>query len=155
MAAPSAVKMYAENLSILSLTDLAAATVKFALVTSSYTPDDDESGDDLWSHVSANEIANGNGYTTGGATVANDLVTAITNGYKYSSDNVLWTASGTGIPAWRYAVMYILGTQWTKVNPLICYFIGDSAPANIPLTAAGNPLQLNCPAAGWFTVVKT
>ena len=154
MAAPSAFVLFAENLNILSMTDLAGTTVKAALVSSAWTPDADEAGNDLWSHVSTNEIANGNGYTTGGATIANDVVTAIANGYKYSSDNISFTASGGAIPAWRYMVFYVSATLWGKTNPLIGYILGDSAPADVPATSAPNVTGMNCPAAGWFTVTK-
>jgi hypothetical protein len=47
--------------------DLGSDTFKMLLVTSSYTPDKDahNRADDI-----TNEVANGNGYTTGGVTVA-------------------------------------------------------------------------------------
>jgi hypothetical protein len=47
--------------------DLASDTFKMILVTSTYTPDKDTHNrlDDV-----TNEVANGNGYTTGGVTVA-------------------------------------------------------------------------------------
>jgi hypothetical protein len=141
---------YAANLNALSLRDLVSATVKLAIVTSSYTPNAEEDGHDEWADVSSNEIANGNGYTTGGATLANDAATAIEDGFKYSSDPVSWTASGSGIPAHRYYVMYVLGTLWGKTNPVIGYFVGDSAPADVPLTTAGNTLTATPNANGWF-----
>lgn len=155
MAAPSAFQFFANNLDIESLTGLPGAVVKCALVASTYTPNTTETGHTVYSDFSANEIANGNGYTTGGAALTNDAVTAITGGFKYASDAVSWTASGAGIPAWRYAVFYVEGSLWGLTNPLIGYFTGDSAPADVPLTASGNVLQLNCPANGWFTKTRT
>ena len=146
--------LYRANLDDMRINDLISATVKVALVTSSYTPDATNTGNALWSAVSANEIANGNGYTTGGATIANDVVTAVTNGFKYASDNVLFNASGTGIPAWRYAVLYVAGTLWGQTNPLVGFFLGDSTPANVPLTPDTYILQLSCPAGGWFTLTQ-
>lgn len=143
---------FTKNFNVLSLTDLVGATVKIALVTSSYTPNAAYNGHDDWGDVSANEITAGNGYTAGGATLANDVATGITGGYKYASDNVVWTASGGSIPAWRYAVMYVSGSLWGITNPLIGYFIGDSTPADIPATTTGNPLTLQTPAGGWFDI---
>lgn len=145
--------LFTRNFNVLDPNDLLSATVKMALVTSVFTPDTDETtGDHIWADASANEIANGNGYTTGGATITTDVLTAIAQGYKYSSDNVSWTASGAGIPAWRYAVMYVSGALWSKTDPMIGYFIGDDTPADVPLTASGNTLQLTVPANGWFDI---
>ncbi len=146
--------LYRANLDDLRMQDLTGATVKLALVTSSYTPDATNVGHDLWADVSANEIANGNGYTTGGATLANDAVSTITNGWKYDSDDVTWTATGGSIPAWRYGVMYLSGTVWGMVNPVIGYFLGDSTPADVPATTTGNPLTITVNANGWFGVTQ-
>lgn len=144
--------LFSANKDDLRMQDLTGATVKLALVTSSYTPDAAATGHDEWADISTNEIANGNGYTTGGATLANDAITAITNGHKYSSDNVTWTASGGAIPAWRYAVLYVSGTLWGKTSPVIGYFLGDSTPADVAATTDGNNLAINCPSGGWFDI---
>lgn len=146
--------LYRANLDDLSIQSLLGATVKLALVDSDYTPNAANNGHSLWADVSADEIANGDGYTTGGETVANDATNLVTNGHNYTSDNVEWTASGSGIPAWRYGVMYVLGTLWGKTNPLIGYFVGDSTPADVPLTTAGNPLTITVPGAGWFDLTQ-
>jgi hypothetical protein len=46
------------------------------------------------------EVANGNGYTTGGATLANVTVTTVsTNDAKFDADDVIWTATGGNIAA--------------------------------------------------------
>ena len=143
---------FAKNLNKLNIDDLLGATVKMALVTSSYTPNSASNGHDEWADVSASEIANGNGYTTGGATLANDAAGVITGGYKYSSDNVTWTATGGPIPAWRYGVLYVAGSLWGLTNPVIGYFLGDATPANVPETTMNNTLTLVCPNEGWFDV---
>jgi hypothetical protein len=64
---------------------------------------------------------------------------------------VVWTASGTGIPAWRYGVLYYLGTLNGKVNPLVGYFLGDSTPADVPLTTSTNTLTITPSASGILT----
>ena len=148
--AAGAFTLFRANLDDLSMRDLLGATVKVALVSSSWTPDASNTGDDLWADMSANEIANGNGYTTGGFTITDSVNTA-TNGWMYDSDDPTWTASGGNIPAWRYAVMYVSGTLWGKTNPVIGYFVGDSTPADVPATTTGNPLTITAPTAGWFT----
>lgn len=146
--------LYNANTDDLRLQDLTGATVKMALVESTYTPNIGTSGDSLWATVSGDEVANGGGYTTGGETLANDAVTAITDGWNYDSDPVSWTASGGGIPAFRYFVMYVSGTLWGKTDPLIGYFLGDSTPADIPATTAGNTVGATPAAGGWFDLTQ-
>ena len=148
MAAPGTFHFYAANASVFKLSDLASANLRMALVTSAYTPNITATGHNEWADVSTNELANGNGYTTGGDSLTGTVAADAGNdGFKLSSENAQWTASGAGIPAWRYAVLY--GALWGLTSPLVGYFLGDSAPADVPLTASGNVLQLNCPADGW------
>lgn len=155
MAAPSAVQVYAENLSVMKLSDLSGATIKMLLTSSLYTPDTDNVGHAVLLDIT-NELANGNGYTTGGVALASPTIADFsTTGYKFSTGNASWTASGAGIPAFRYGVIYVVGALWGLTSPLLGYFTGDSAPADIPLTASGNSLQITCPANGWFTDVRT
>ena len=145
--------LYSKNLDDLRINDLTGAVVKIALVSSVYTPNTDSStGHSLWSDVSANEIANGFGYVTGGQALAGDVATAIAGGFKYTSGNVAWTATGGPIPAWRYAVKYVVGSLWGMTNPLIGYMLGDSTPADIPATTDTNILTLAVPSGGWFDI---
>jgi hypothetical protein len=52
------------------------------------------------------EVTNGNGYTTGGATLANAAVTTVnTNEAKFDADDVTWAASGGAITA-SFAILY-------------------------------------------------
>ncbi len=144
--------LFSKNKDRLSINDLVGATLKLALVTSAYTPSAGETGHSLWSEVSANEIAAGNGYTAGGITLSSVAKTAITNGWKLSSANPVWTASGGNIPAHRYYVLYVSGTLWGLTNPLVGYFVGDTTPADIPATTAPNTLTVTVPAGGWFDI---
>lgn len=150
MAAPSAVQFYAKNINVLKLSDLSGATIKLLLTTSTYAVNTSETGHSALADIT-NELASANGYTTGGATLASPTITAITGGYKFSTSSGSWTASGAGIPAWRYGIIYVSGSLWGITSPLLGYFTGDSTPADVPLTASGNTLQINCPANGWFT----
>ena len=130
--------------------DLNTDTVKLALVTSSYTPD--QVNHDLWADVSANEIAATGGYAS--ATLGTPVFTAVTKGFNFSSANPAWTASGASIAAWRYGVLYVSGTVDGYVNPLIGYFLGDSTPADVPATTDTNTLTITCPAGGWFDITR-
>lgn len=143
--------IYGANKADIRLNDLVSANIRIALVTSVYTPDVTATGNTLFANVSANELANGNGYTSGGAPLTGTTAANVANtGFKFSTGNAVFTASGAGIPAWRYAVMYYSGTLWGKVNPLIGYFVGDATPADTPATTAGNTLTLTTPTTGWF-----
>lgn len=150
MAAPSAVQFYAKNINLLKLTDLTGVTIKMLLTTSIYVPNTTETGHSVLLDIT-NELATANGYTSGGATLSTPAIATITGGYKFSSGGATWTASGTGIPAFRFGIIYVSGVLWGITSPLLGYFTGDSTPADVPLTASGNTLQINCPANGWFT----
>ena len=144
--------LYSANKDDIRINDLTGATIKAALVSSGYTPDTSQTGHSLYSSVSANELATANGYTNGGFTLTSLTATGITNGWKFSSGNPSWTASGGNISAFRYVVFYVLGTLWGQTNPLIGYFVGDNTPADIPATLSGNTLTITCPANGWFDI---
>jgi hypothetical protein len=131
--------------------DLDTATLKLALYSSSMTVD--LVNHDTLSDISG-EIANGNGYLTGGKTLTGAALTSITSGFKFATADAQWDASGGSIPAWRYGVFYASGTFNSVVNPLIAYFVGDSTPADVPATVDGNSLLVRCPADGWFDIVR-
>jgi len=69
--------------------DLEADTIKVALLDNSHSF---TATHNQWSEVSANELANGNGYTTGGKTLAN---TSVTQGATtaWDADDVAWTSA--------------------------------------------------------------
>lgn len=91
-------------------------TVKVALVSSAYTPNQDTH--DYWDDVSANEVT-GTGYTAGGATLASKTVgyTGGTNVTKFDAADTSWTTST--ITA-RYAVIYV-STGSAATSALIGY----------------------------------
>lgn len=86
----------------------------------------------LYADVSGTELANGNGYTTGGATVT--LVTnSQTSGvekYVGSLANPTWTASA-GLGPFRYAVLYDT-TPASPLKPLVGWW---DYGASLTLTA--------------------
>lgn len=95
--------------------DLDTDTIKVALVTSSYTPDQDTH--EFFSSVT-NEVV-GTGYTAGGATLASKAVTAdnTDNEGVFDADDVVWTTST--ITA-RGAVLY-KSTGTAGTSALIAY----------------------------------
>lgn len=95
--------------------DLDTDTIKCALVTSSYTPDQDahDNFDDVTNEVS------GTGYTAGGATLASVTMTADNTGNKgvFDAADVSWATST--ITA-RAAVLY-KSTGTASTSKLIAY----------------------------------
>lgn len=137
------------KLNFFSVTNLLGANVanfKLALVTSAWTPNN--ATNEVWADVSANEIANGNGYVTGGGALTGVALTQTTGTVKFTSNAFVWTAAGGSIPAWRRGVVYYLGTLNSKVNPVVGHFLGDNTPADIPATTVGNTLTVTPNASG-------
>lgn len=96
--------------------DFDTDTIKVALVSSSYTPNQDS--DDYWDDVSTYEIS-GTGYTAGGATLSTKSVgyTSGTNVTKFDADDVAWTSSTLTA---RYAVGYV-ATGTASTSALLFY----------------------------------
>lgn len=113
--------------------DLDTDTLKVALVTSSYTP---STAHTVWADVSANEVASGDGYTTGGVALANPVATNSTVDY----DDVVWTAL---TKTFRYAVGYKVGTVGALTNPLLFWILLDSTPADVVSSGSNYTIQWN------------
>lgn len=65
-----------------------------------------DAADTTLAGITKTEVANGNGYATGGATLANVAVTTVTtNDAKFDADVLTWTASGGAITA-SFAILY-------------------------------------------------
>lgn len=105
--------------------DLETATVKLALVTSGYTPNRDTH--DFRDDFTANEVANGNGYATGGVTL-----TGLAWSYDAASDQVRldcddpsWTF--TAAKTWLYGIGYVDTGGADTTDPLIFLLTWDSS----------------------------
>ena len=127
--------------------DLSSDTIKMTLHTSSYTP---SAAHSVYADLT-NELSTANGYTSGGATVANQAYTQNTGTGKFTFDPVVWTASGTGIVA-RYAVLRASGTFNTQIGPLISYCLLDTTPGDVT-ASNGNTFTVTENASGTFTLV--
>jgi hypothetical protein len=103
-------------------------TIKVALLTNAYTPNQD--GHDYFDDVIANQVT-GTGYTSGGNTLANKTNTydSATNVIKLDADDVTWASST--ITA-RYAVIYDATPATDATRPLIGYvdFGSDQSSSN-------------------------
>lgn len=82
--------------------NLASDTVKILLTNTAPV-----ATDATYAGISANELANGNGYTTGGASLTLTSATQSSGLFKYiaSAASPTWTASGSMGP-FRYVVAY-------------------------------------------------
>ena len=69
--------------------DLEADTIKVALLNNSHSF---TATHNTWSQVSANELASGSGYTTGGAALANKAVTQAAT-TKFDADDTSWSSA--------------------------------------------------------------
>lgn len=98
--------------------DFDSDDIRAALVTSSYTPDQD--ADRYWSSVVANEVS-GTGYTANGIALTTKTVTYTggLNQLKLDCDDISWTSST--ITA-RYAVFYDRTPASDATRPLLCYW---------------------------------
>jgi hypothetical protein len=103
-------------------------TIKVALLTNSYTPDQD--AHNYLDDVIANEVT-GTGYTAGGNTLANKTNTynSSTNVIVLDADDTTWSSST--ITA-RYAVIYDASPATNATRPLIGYvdFGSDQSSSN-------------------------
>jgi hypothetical protein len=96
--------------------DLDTDTIHVALVTSSYSPNQDSH--DFFDDVT-NEVS-GTGYTAGGAALANKAVTAdnTDNEGVFDADDVTW---GSSTITARGAVLYKKRGGASSADELICY----------------------------------
>lgn len=90
-----------------------------------------------------NEVAQANGYTTGGIAITLVLSGTTTVTVDIQTDPV-WTASGGSITA-RFAVIYEVAGN------VLCYCTLDSTPADVTATT-GNTLTVAANASGVFTL---
>lgn len=108
----------------------AADTIKVALVTSSSNAINKALVGATYGALT-NEVANGNGYTTAGATAGSPVIAGggATATITFDTANVSWTGSGAGFTA-RAAVIYDSTT-----GDLIAYCLLDSTPADVTFAA--------------------
>ena len=94
--------------------------VKLALVTSSYTF---SAAHTIWADASTEEVATGDGYTTGGAALGSLSVTTT----KWDAADVTWSSL---TKTFRGGILYIDATVNTIVKPMIAYILFNDAPAD-------------------------
>ena len=128
---------------------IASQALTVALLTSSYTF---SASHNVYGDLT-NELSTGGGYTSGGKAMTTIALTQATTVSNLTADNVVWTASGGGIPAFRYAVCYINATLNSIVKPLL--FAIDNNGSDVPATTAPNTLTVTWNATGVFQVAHS
>lgn len=123
-------------------------TFRLTLHTSAWTPNN--ATNEVFADVTG-QLPTGGGYTAGGILLTNDALTQSAGLIKFTSDAAQWTAVDPGIPAWRYGVVRAVGTFNGKVDPIVGYFLGDSANVDVPATTAPNTLTFTPNAQGILT----
>jgi len=94
--------------------NLLSDTFKIKLVNN-YTFD---ATDENLADIGSVEISNGNGYTTGGASLSNITWAFNTSYTKWDADDVTWTASGGTIGVADGAILY---DDTASGDKLVCY----------------------------------
>lgn len=127
--------------------DLNSGTFKCALFTSS------SNCNTLTNSTLAaltNQVASGNGYTTGGNTLGSVTYTQSSGTATFDAADTTWTADGGSITA-RFAVVYQSGTVNLVTDALLAVCLLDTAPADVTVTS-GNTLTIQFSASGLFTL---
>lgn len=121
--------------------DFATDTFKCILMASGFTFDPDTHHG--YADVSADELANGNGYTTGGVTLSGVVVTEndSTDLCEITWNNIQWTASGGSIGPTPGAIIYDDTPTTPQADPLIGYidFGGEQTEADGGVATIANP----------------
>lgn len=68
------------------------------------------------------QIANGNGYTTGGESVPNTSISQSGGTATFIGDAVTWTASGGSMADFRYVALYDDTVASPVVDPTVAYW---------------------------------
>ncbi len=104
--------------------DLEASTCKLALATNAFTPNIDTT--DFRDDFTANELAAGNGYTTGGVTLTNVLWSydSASDQVRLDFDDVTWTF--TASKTWRYGVLFIDTGGADSTDPVVAWLAWDA-----------------------------
>lgn len=130
--------------------DLDAGDAYFSVVllTSSYTPD---AAHDTYSDISGSEVANGNGYTTGGDICSSTTWNESSGTVTFDAADPSWDASGGSITARYAALVHIAAGSGVPQagDKLIAYSLLDNTPADVSADDGGS-LTLTLTSSGFF-----
>lgn len=120
---------------------LGSDTHKMILMATGFTFNIDTH--DGYANISASELANGNGYTTGGATMSGLAIAVddVNDRADATWSNVVWTASGGSIGPSPAAVIY----DDTQTTPIADINLGDIAFGSDQTATDGGTFTVSTP----------
>lgn len=98
-----------------------------------------------------NQVANANGYTTGGNTLTSVTWVNSAGTITFDAADTTWTASGGSITA-RFAVIYRSGTVNAITDALLAVCLLETTPPSDVTATSGNTLTIQFNASGIFTL---
>ena len=127
----------------------AVSSWRMALYTSISNCNTLSVGTAIYSDITG-EVANANGYLTGGVALTSPTWTNVSGTETFDISDAVWLALGGAITG-RFAVIYWNGTLNGIVKPLLCVCLMDTTPADVTATT-GNTLTVSINASGVFTL---
>lgn len=129
------VKVYGKAIAHLVAADVAwtSDTIKLALVTSAYTPN--QGTDEFFVDANTHEIAGSGGYTSGGFTLSGAALSYDSSSREYRFDADDFSVSVlTPSAAFRYGIVYDATPGSAATDILLAYlnFGADQDPAGLP-----------------------
>jgi hypothetical protein len=150
MAAPQDWQVYDEFLATfgLKVVNLNTDTMKMALFLSTSNVGNAALVTAQYANAT-HELANGNGYTTGGVTLTGVSYSQTAGVATFTCDTASFSASGGNL-VFRFAVMYDFTAT---LKNLICFSTLDDAPADVTIPD-GQTLNVNIDPLGVFTLTQ-
>ena len=130
---------------------LPSDTFKLALTTSTQAITHAFAGSSTNAQYSdlTNEVANGNGYSTGGVTLTSVTWTQTSGTATFTSALASWTLTGGGI-TFKYGIIY---DNTASNKDLLCFFDVNPGGGSQSPAAGGFTITMN--ASGIFTLTQT
>lgn len=128
--------------------DLDSHTFNAALATNAWSPSATYVGTSTnaqYSDVGAAEVANGNGYTTGGKALTGVALSTATG-------TVTWTSSAPSWSASTFSAKYLIIYDFTATNKDILGYMDLETTVGTGVSPSNGTLTVNPNASGWFTL---
>jgi hypothetical protein len=101
--------------------------------------------------TATNQVATAGGYTQDAKVADNPTWTESAGVVTFNCDDIVWTASGSGITA-RFAAIWDNTVASPVADPIVCHTLLDTTPADV-FAASGNAFTIEIHADGVFESV--